>query len=317
MRDFFKQIEKNFLSLAIFGALMALLYPQVFLWIKPHIKLLLGIIMFGMGITLHFSDFRGLWNKKKVVLAGVLFQYLMMPLLAIGVSHLFLLPKEIVVGMVLVGACPGGTASNVICYLAKANVALSVMMTFISTLLSPLLTPAIIYFFLKESIEVPFQKMFLSVLCIVALPVLSGLIVRAFLGQRFKRVTTIFPSISIICIILVISCIMALNQSVILSFPIAIIAAVILHNGVGLSLGYWGSRLFKFSKVDSRTLAIEVGMQNSGLAVALATQFFSSLSALPGAVFSLWHNLSGIILAKIWSSNKINNKQMLGIDSEQ
>ena len=256
--------------------------------------------MFGMGLTLNLSDFKEVWFKRKLVLLGVLLQYIIMPLLAIGISLLFRLPQQALIGMVLVGACPGGTASNVIAYLARANVPLSIVLTFTSTALAPLLTPAIVYLLLHKSIELPFLLMIQTIFLIVTFPLVAGITIRHFFRKRLDTVISVFPSLSIIAITLVIACIMALNQKNIFAFPLLVILSVILHNLGGLTLGYYTAKLFRANEQDARTLAIEVGMQNSGLAVALATKFFSAGAALAGAIFSLWHNLSGITLARIW-----------------
>jgi len=294
-------VEKYFLQLAFFVSVTALIQPYVFVWIKPHIPLFLGIIMFGMGLTLKFTDFEDVWRHRQLVLLGAFLQYTIMPILALLISFVFHLPREATIGLVIVGSCPGGTASNVITYLARANVALSVVMTMTSTLLAPLVTPGIIYIILSQQVDIPFWSMVRSVLIIVALPVFGGLVIRHFFMAKLKPILTVFPSISIIAITLVIACVVALNQKTLLAFPFIIIFAVVVHNLGGLMLGYTAARLLRCDEKNARTLAIEVGMQNSGLGVALANQFFSAASALPGAIFSLWHNLSGISLAKYWA----------------
>lgn len=290
-------IERHFLALAVVLSFVAFLEPSLFIWMKPHIALSLGIIMFGMGLTLEFSDFAAAIRNYKVVGLGVLLQYTVMPVLAVGLSALLGLPQEALIGMVVVGACPGGTASNVIVHLAKANVALSVTMTLISTCLAPVLTPLIIYTILNQQIEIPFLPMVKSVFWIVIFPLVDGLVLRRILRRRLDPLLHIFPSISILVISMLIACIIGLNRELLASFPLLVFIAVFLHNLGGLGAGYGTGRLAGFSHRDSLTLAIEVGMQNSGLGVALATKYFGIASALPGALFSLWHNISGIFLA--------------------
>ncbi len=297
-------IERHFVLIAVILSGVALAYPPSFIWIKPHIPLGLGIIMFGMGLTLDFEDFRDILRKWRLVGLGVVLQYAVMPLLAVGISFVLGLPPEVVIGMVVVGACPGGTASNVIAYLAKANVPLSVTMTLASTCLAPLLTPAIIYFVLEKQIQIDFLSMVQSVFWIVVFPLVDGLILRCIFRKRLEPFLRYFPSISILVIALLIACIIGLNQKTLLAFPILVLVAVVLHNGLGLALGYGTARLAKCSKRDARTIAIEVGMQNSGLGVALAVKHFGVASALPGALFSLWHNLSGVSLARKWRKTK-------------
>ncbi|WP_320171009.1 bile acid:sodium symporter family protein [Maridesulfovibrio sp.] len=290
-------IERHFLLIAVFSSLAAYLSPPLFIWIKPHIAFCLGVIMFGMGLTLQFSDFASAIKNYKAVCLGIILQYTVMPALAVILSSLMGLPQEALIGMVVVGACPGGTASNVIAHLAGANVALSVTMTMISTCLAPLLTPMIIYAVLNQQVEIPLLPMIKSVFWIVIFPLVDGLVLRRFLRKRIDPVIHIFPSVSIIVIAMLVACIIGLNRDMLATFPLLILAAVALHNAGGLIAGYGVGRIAGFDKRDSLTLAIEVGMQNSGLGVALATKYFGTATALPGALFSLWHNISGIAIA--------------------
>ena len=296
-------IERHFIVMTVLMSGIALVYPASFTWIKPHIPFGLGLIMFGMGLTLEFEDFRDIWRKWHLVGFGLIMQYFIMPLLAVGISLVLGLPAEAVVGMVVVGACPGGTASNVIAYLARANVPLSVTMTLASTCLAPVLTPSIIYLVLQKQVEIDFWSMVQSVFWIVLFPLLDGLILRRIFRKRLEPLLGYFPSISIVVIALLIACIIGLNQNTLLAFPALVLLAVALHNGFGLAAGYGLARLVRCSKRDARTLAIEVGMQNSGLGVALAVKHFGVASALPGALFSLWHNLSGVGLARRWKNS--------------
>lgn len=315
MHCFLKLIERYFLVMVSVFSASALIFPQGFLWIKPHIPKFLGIIMFCMGVTLSFSDFVKIWKQRHLVVVGILAQYICMPLLALIISYLFQLPPEITIGMVIVGACPGGTASNVMAYLAGANLALSVTMTLCSTLLAPLLTPAIIYLTLSQSVDISFIAMVQSVFWIVCFPLLDGLLLRHFFHDRFKALFDIFPSISILSISAVIACVVALNREMLLTFPLLIFAAVFFHNGLGMSIGYAIAKRLKCSDENARTLAFEIGMQNSGLGVSLATQFFSAASALPGAIFSLWHNISGIVVARLWRDRGMDT--MVTADNQQ
>ncbi len=293
-------IETNFLIIALLLSGSALVQPELFLWIKPHIAVALGIIMFGMGLTLEFKDFKGVLPRKKLLLLGAVLQYTVMPLLGLGVATLFGLPPEATVGLVLVGACPGGTASNVITYLAGGNVALSVSMTFVSTLLAPILTPSIVWLFFHQRIDLNFTAMMLSVFWIVVVPLLGGLVFRRLLRSHVHALVRIFPSISILAISLVIACVVGLNQQTILAWPLLIMAAVVCHNLAGFGIGYAAARLAGSDARDARTVSIEVGMQNSGLGVALAQAYFTVQTALPGALFSLEQNLAGIALARFW-----------------
>ncbi|QJB58233.1 bile acid:sodium symporter family protein [Pseudodesulfovibrio sp. zrk46] len=296
-------VERHFIFIAVVLSGVALIYPPSFTWIKPHIPLGLGVIMFGMGLTLDFEDFVEVFRKWRLVGYGIAMQYAVMPTLAVGISYLLGLPEEATIGMVVVGSCPGGTASNVIAYLARANVPLSVTLTLASTCLAPVLTPAIIYLLLEQQVAIDFWGMVRSVFWIVVFPLVDGLILRRLFRRWLEPFLRFFPSLSIMVIALLIACIIGLNQQTLLGFPILVFIAVILHNSLGLAVGYGFARMAKCSRRDARTLAIEVGMQNSGLGVALAVKFFGAATALPGALFSLWHNLSGVGLARRWSNS--------------
>ena len=293
-------LNRHFLSIAVGASIIALVAPVSFLWVKPLIPFLLGVIMFGMGTTIQLHDFRDVWEKRRVVFLAALVQFTVMPGLGVIISSLLLLPEEVMIGMVLVGSCPGGTASNVIVYLGRGNVALSVTMTMFSTMLAPLLTPGIIYLLLSRSVDLSFASLFLSVFQVVAVPLVAGLLVRHFFSDPVVRYSDFLPGVSVLSITLIIACVMALNADKVTALPVAVAGAVVMHNLLGLLAGYGVARLSSCGRVDCRTVAVEIGMQNSGLGVALANQFFQPLSALPGALFSLWHNLSGIVLAKYW-----------------
>jgi BASS family bile acid:Na+ symporter len=296
-----KFIERFFIPITVTLCAVALVNPPSFTWLKPHIPLCLGVIMFGMGLTLDFGEFRDILRKWRLVGFGVVMQYAVMPALAVGISRVLGLPPEVMIGMVVVGACPGGTASNVIAYLARANVPLSVTLTLASTCLAPILTPAIIYLVLDRQVHIDFWGMVVSVFWIVVFPLVDGLILRRLFRRRLEPLLRFFPSVSIMVIALLIACIVGLNQQTLVSMPILVLVAVILHNGMGLGIGYSLARLARCTRRDARTIAIEVGMQNSGLGVALAVKHFGVASALPGALFSLWHNISGVYLASRWN----------------
>ncbi len=288
-----------FLPLALGLSALALWMPELFVPTKPAIRYLLGLIMFGMGMTLTFGDFLGVLKRWRLVAVGMVAQYTVMPLLALGITVALGLPKEIVAGFVLLGACPGGTASNVVTYLAKGNVALSVSMTLASTLLAPVLTPWITWLLASQQVAIDAVSMMQTILWIVALPLVMGLVVRLIARKLVLRTLKWLPLFSMVLIAWVIGIVMALNRDRILEFPQWIILAVVLHNLLGLGVGYGVARFFTKNQADCRTLAIEVGMQNSGLAVALAAKYLPAAAALPAALFSLWHNLSGAAFASI------------------
>ena len=287
---------------ALLGVLLAWRVPDVLVPLQVAIVPLLGLVMFAMGVTLTGGDFLRVLRRPFPVALGVALQFLLMPLLAWGLAQLAGLPPQLAIGLLLVGCSPGGTASNVICYLARGNVALSVSLTMLSTLLAFILTPALVWLYIGEKVPVPVLNMFLDVMKIVLIPVLLGTLLNTFFGKRLRRVQPIFPLLSMLAIIIVIAIVVALNQARISTLGGIIVSAVILHNLLGLTAGYWVSRMLGFDRITCRTLAIETGMQNSGLSVALAIKHFSAAAALPGALFSIWHNLSGSLLAGYWSA---------------
>jgi BASS family bile acid:Na+ symporter len=223
-----------------------------------------------------------------------------MPLLAYLISKVLQLPNEQLIGMVIVGSCPGGTASNLITFLSKGNVALSVVITLSSTILAPLLTPLMIYLFLMEQMPIDTFALMKSVFWIVVFPIFDALVIRHFFEKQFQKIAFVFPAIAIFLISLLVAYIIGINKDLLLTLPLLLLLAIVMHNGLGYLLGYYVSKLFGFAIKDSRTIAIEVGMQNSGLGLALASQFFSAAATLPSALFSIWHNLSGILIAKKW-----------------
>ncbi len=295
-------IERNFMPIALALCVVALLVPEVFVWSKPYIRFLLGIIMFGMGVTLRPHDFKEVLVRKRLVAIGAAAQFICMPLLALILCTAFRVEKEVLLGFVLLGSCPGGTASNVITYLARGNVALSVSMTVASTLLSPLFTPILVHLYAGAKVDVPVGPMLVSICTMVLIPVISGVAVRTWFSRASDRLLGIFPPLSILCISWIIAIVIGLNRERIMDLPWLITGLVVAHNLLGMGAGYFVGRLCGADQRDARTMAIEVGMQNSGLSVALASRFFASmpLSALPGALFSLWHNLSGIGIATWW-----------------
>ncbi len=297
-------IQKTFALWVIIFAALALWQPELFVWLKAYIPWILGIIMLGMGMTMTVDDFKGVLQSPKAVLIGVLAQFVVMPGLAYVLCKLFNLPPEIAVGVILVGCCPGGTASNVITYMAKGNVALSVACTSVSTLLAPVLTPAIFYLLASQWLKIDAASMFISILQVVLLPIVVGLILRTWLKRQVESYIQVMPLVSVIAIVAIVAAIIGGSKAAILQSGLLILAVVILHNGLGYLLGFTAARFFKLPYADSKAIAIEVGMQNSGLGVALAAVHFaaSPITAVPSAIFSLWHNISGPALATYWAS---------------
>lgn len=285
---------------ALIGSLLAFIYPAPFLALKSAIVPLLGIIMLGMGMTLTLADFRRILAQPKLIFLGVLLQYSLMPLAAYLVATALGLSTPLLIGMVLVGCSAGGTASNVICYLAKGDVALSISLTLASTLLAVVAMPSLTWLYIGESVPVPMAAMFMSIVKVIIVPLTIGVFLNTLLHKRIEPLKPRLPLVSIAAIVIIIAIIVAINKESLASVGAVVVLAVILHNALGLFFGYQIGKKLGLEPTVCRTLAIEVGMQNSGLSATLALQFFSPLSALPAALFSIWHNLSGAILASLW-----------------
>ena len=279
---------------------VALLKPELFNQQKPWIVPLLMVVMFCMGMTLRLSDFARVLKRPAVIAIGVLTQYSLMPLFAFAISILFQLPEALLIGMILVGATSGGTASNVICYLASGDVALSVSLTLTSTLLAVVMTPLLTWLYVGQTIPVDVQGMMLSIVKLILVPLSLGVLLNTLFKSRVERIAHLLPLASVLSIVWIIAIIVALNRENIQQLGASLAIAVILHNLLGLLCGYYIAKIMGYGEKIARTLAIEVGMQNSGLSVALALKYFTPLAALPGAIFSIWHNLSGSLLASLW-----------------
>lgn len=289
--------------LVLVTALLSFAFPQLLQQVRPTvINYLLGVVMFGMGLTLNLQDFKIVFSRPKDVIIGCLAQFTVMPLLAWGLSRLFSLDEALALGVILVGCCPGGTASNVITYLAKGDLALSVGMTGVSTLLAPFLTPLLTWALAGKSVNVDVVGMLLSILWVVILPIAIGLIVKWIWPKFTEKATDYLPAFSSIAIALIVAIIISANADKLLASGLLIIVVVMLHNICGLGLGYLLGCLLGLSVSKKRAISIEVGMQNSGLASSLATIHFAAypLATIPGAIFSVWHNLSGAAVAYLY-----------------
>ncbi|CDQ40470.1 MULTISPECIES: bile acid:sodium symporter family protein [Virgibacillus] len=284
----------------LFG-IISFILPDGFTWIAPHISVLLGVIMFGMGLTLSPADFKGVMQAPRSVLIAVLAQYTIMPCIAYGLAVAFQLPPEIAVGVILVGCCPGGTASNVITFLAKGNTALSVSVTTVSTLLAPILTPALTLLFASEWMSVSFAEMVMSIVKMVLLPIILGVIIRMLFRKQVEKSVAVLPLVSVIGIVAVAAAVVSVNTDAIASSGLLIFGVVVLHNVLGLMLGFMLARICRLNFHDQKAVSIEVGMQNSGLGSTLALTYFAPIAAVPSAIFSVWHNISGPVLATIWA----------------
>lgn len=297
-------VSKTFALWVLLFAFLAFVSPEAFLEIRGYIPYLLGIVMFGMGITLTFNDFSEVVKHPKSVIVGVVGQFVIMPAIAFALAKLFVLPTDLAIGVILVGACPGGTSSNVMTYLAKGNTALSVACTTISTLLAPLLTPIIFYVLASQWIDIDASAMFASVLKMVLFPIFLGLVIRALFKKQMAQISQTMPLVSVIAIVLILAAVVAGSKDKIIDSGLLIFGVVVLHNCLGYLVGFIAAKALRLNNYDSKAIAIEVGMQNSGLGAALATAHFNPIAAVPSAVFSFWHNVSGPILANYFSTLK-------------
>ncbi len=294
-------------------AALSLFVPSSFLWLETSvINPLLGIIMFGMGLTLSPHDFKIVLSRPKDILLGCLAQFTVMPLLAWLLTWVFSLPKELALGVILVGCCPGGTASNVITYLAKGDLALSVGMTATSTLLAPVLTPLLVLLLAGPMVDVDTVGMLKSIVYVVIAPIVVGLLCQRFFPQKTKSVVPALPALSALAIAMVVGIVVSHNAERLMMAGLVVIAVVMAHNLLGLGVGFLLGRILRLPRAKSVALSIEVGMQNSGLASSLAVLHFAAypLATIPGAVFSVWHNISGALAAKLFLLIGKNEKGM-------
>ena len=299
-----KFVSKNMSLLVIVVAVIALLQPWTFAWAASKITILLGIVMFGMGMTLRFKDFKLIFQRPRDVLIGALAQFTIMPLIAFLIVKIFSLPPELAIGVILVGTCPGGTSSNVMTYIAKGDIALSVSMTMLTTILSPIVTPLLMLLLAGEWIEISLSAMMISILQVVILPIALGITINAALGNVVKKFTKYLPLISILAIILIVGGVVSVNEAKIIEVGLMVAIVVIIHNLLGYGLGFVISKIMKMEISKAKAISIEVGMQNSGLATSLAITHFGAAAAIPGAIFSVWHNISGSIVANYLANKK-------------
>ena len=286
-------------------AAVSLFFPKSVSFIKTsYVNYLLMIVMFGMGLTLKLEDFKVVFTRPKDIIIGAIAQFTIMPLLAFILSIVFKLPPELAVGVILVGTCPGGTSSNVMTYLAKGDVALSVGMTSVSTILAPFATPLLTLLYAGQKVDVNAVSMFVSIVQVVILPIALGFIINKFFYKFTNSIKEILPLISVLAIVAIVAAVVSANSQRLMQVGYLVIIVVVLHNCLGYLLGYLLGKLFRLNNAKCKAVSIEVGMQNSGLATSLAATHFASiaLATVPGAIFSVWHNISGSIVANIMAS---------------
>lgn len=300
-------------ALVLLMALLALWQPAPFAAVGTWvINPMLGLIMFGMGLTLNPNDFRIVFSRPKDVLTGCLAQFTIMPLLAWILTRIFSLPPDLALGVILVGCCPGGTASNVITYLAKGDLALSVGMTATSTVLAPLLTPLLTWMMAGTFVDVDAVGMLMSIVYVVIAPILAGFLIQHYMPELTRRMVAYLPAFSSVMIATLVAIIIGHNASKLLTGGLIVVVVVMLHNLCGLALGYWIGLLLRLTHPKRSAISIEVGMQNSGLASSLANIHFAAfpMATIPGAIFSVWHNISGALVAKMYSMKEKSDESV-------
>lgn len=300
-------IAKYMAAFVLVVAAIALLAPVSFKWAAPQITYLLGIVMFGMGMTLRMADFKLVFSRPKEVLIGCIAQFTIMPGLAWLLAKGFGLPPELAVGVILVGTCPGGTSSNVMTYLAKGDVALSVSITMATTILAPIVTPLLTWSLAGAWIEISLWGMMLSIVQVVVVPIILGILINHFCGDFVRKAIKVLPLISVVAIVLIVGGVVSVSAQKILESGLLVMAVVICHNMLGYLIGYLLAKSCHMDLAKAKAVAIEVGMQNSGLATSLAMVHFGVVAAIPGAIFSVWHNISGSLAANYLAGKMESN----------
>lgn len=305
-----KLVGLRFTFMTLVFGIAAFTFPTAFIsWgdfeLSKTISPLVQLILFGMGMTLTFEDFRLVLKTPKAIFIGVFLQYLIMPISGFLFAYLFGLTGAIAAGVILIGSCPGGVSSNVLVYIAKANVALSVAMTTISTLISPITTPLVMKILAGSYVKIDAMDMMFSILKMIIAPLILGLLIHHFLPAVAKKIVKGLPALAMLAICIIIAVTIAMSRNDILAVGLALFGAVVCHNAVGFALGYYGARVSGLKKNDARTVAIEVGIQNGGMATGLAFNVLKSAqAALGSAVFGPWSAISGTALASGWRQSK-------------
>lgn len=302
-------ISKYMAVFVILVAVIALFQPWTFKWAAPNIAILLGIVMFGMGTTLRLRDFRLVFQRPKDVFVGALAQFTIMPGLAWLLAKGFGLPPELAAGVILVGTCPGGTSSNVMTYLARGDVALSVSMTMTTTILAPIVTPLLTWWLAGAWVDISLSAMMMSIVKVVIVPIVGGILVNSLFGNVVQKYVKLLPLISVVAIVLIVGGVVAVSSQRIMETGALIMLVVMLHNLLGYALGFGIAKALRMNIAKAKAISIEVGMQNSGLATSLAMMHFGAAAAIPGAIFSVWHNISGSLAANYLASRMTKEKE--------
>lgn len=304
-------ICRNMTLWVVVFSTIAFFHPEPFKPIGRYISPMLGVIMLGMGLTMSIDDFRLVLTRPKDVFYGVFFRYLIMPLVGFGVAKALGLPPALAAGMVLLGAAPSGTGSNVMTYIAKGDTALSVTVSSVNTLLAPVLTPYIFLALAGTMIPIDVVALLLDIVKIVLIPVAAGVALHAAAPRLVDKLTKVVPSVSVMFIIAIMASVVALNASKMAMMAVVLGVAVAIHNVAGLVLGYYSGKLVGMTDKQSKAITFEIGMENSGLAVALALAHLDPMAALPGAVMTVWEYVSGSLLASYWGRKADQEEALL------
>lgn len=305
-------IGRWFTVLVILWAAFNYFLPRTSLWVVPNTPYLLGIILFGMGLTLRLEDFERIIKRPVPVLAGTVAHYVIMPTLAWLLCLIFQLKGATAAGVILVGSCPSGTSSSVMAYLAGGDVALDVSIETLSTLLAPVALPSLLLLFAGKYVAIPTTALFVSTLEIVLLPIILGVVIHSVFGRKIEKITKALPLVSQIAILMIIGAVIAANHANLFTSATAlVIPVVMLHNLSGYGLGYLFSKLIRLHDPQRKAITFEVGMQDSSLGATLAMKYFAPAAAIPSTIFSIWHNISGSVLSSYW-----RNKTELAVPSQ-
>lgn len=305
-----KVIGRWFTLLVVLWAAFNYVLPQTSLWLVPNVSYLLGIILFGTGLTLKLEDFERIAKKPLPVLAGTVAHYVIMPTLAWLLCLIFQLKGATAAGVILVGSCPSGTSSSVMAYLAGGDVALDVSIETLSTLLAPVALPGLLLLFAGEYVDIPTTSLFLSTVKIVLFPIILGVVLHSVFGRKIEKITHVLPLVSQVAILMIIGAVIAANHANLFTAATAlVIPVVMLHNLSGYGLGYLFSKLIRLRDPQRKAITFEVGMQDSSLGATLAIKYFVPAAAIPSTIFSIWHNISGSVLASYWRDKATEQSQ--------
>lgn len=303
-------VSKWFTLLVVIVAAFGFFVPSVGTAIAPHTSLLLGVVLFGMGLTLSRKDFARILRRPWPVIAGTVAHYVIMPGIAYLLCLIFHLSGPTAVGVILVGSCPSGTSSNVMAYLAGGDVALDVSIGMLSTLLAPIMLPSLLMLYAGQWVTIPAASLFLGAIRIVLLPVFLGVLVHTIFGDRIAAVNHILPLVSQTAILLIVCAVFAANHAHLFTSQTAlVIPVVMLHNLSGYGLGFLFSKLIRLNYPQRKAITFEVGMQDSALGATLAMQYFHPAAAIPSTIFSIWHNISGSVLSSYWRNKAVKSEQ--------